>query len=116
MDEQDQTALLQVEVVTTGPLPVVTASGEVDIVSAPVLERALRQALRQRPRTVIVDLAGISFLGSVGIGVLAAAGGQCPELLRIVASHPVRRPLELTGAANLFVLCDSLAAAIAQPA
>ncbi|WP_405490692.1 STAS domain-containing protein [Nocardia sp. NBC_00511] len=112
MHEPDPTRLLQVHVDTEDPIPVLTATGEVDLVSAPVLERALRHALEQAPRTVVLDLSQVTFFASVGIAVLITATRSCPEPLRIVAPYPVRRPLEVTGVAELFALCDSLDTAL----
>ncbi|MFB8003776.1 STAS domain-containing protein [Nocardia sp. NPDC056000] len=94
--------------------PVVTVTGEVDVTSAPMLDRVLRDALHTSPRTVVIDMTGVSFLGSAGITVLAAAAQHSPELLRIVGSYPVSRPLEITGADVLFAMCDSLPAAMNQ--
>ncbi|MFB8003901.1 STAS domain-containing protein [Nocardia sp. NPDC056000] len=111
MNAPDQ--LLRVRLDDDAANPVVTVSGEIDVTSAPMLERVLRQALATNPRTVVVDMAGVSFLGSAGITVLAAAAQQCRELPRVVASYPVRRPLEITGADTLFVLCDNLDTALA---
>ncbi|MFB8004995.1 STAS domain-containing protein [Nocardia sp. NPDC056000] len=114
MHDPDRTQLLQVELDENAAIPVVTASGEIDVTSAPVLERVLRRALRAGPRTVVVVMTGVSFLGSAGITVLAAVAEECLEPPRIVASYPVRRPIEVTGADALFVLCDSLATALGQ--
>ncbi|MFB8003627.1 STAS domain-containing protein [Nocardia sp. NPDC056000] len=77
MNDPDQ--LLQVELDENAAIPVVTASGEIDVTSAPVLERVLRRALRAGTRTVVVDMTGVSFLGSAGITVLAAVAEECLE-------------------------------------
>jgi anti-sigma B factor antagonist len=49
-----------------------TVRGEIDLASAPALERELRDA--ERPaRRVVLDLAGLEFIDSTGIHVLVDA-------------------------------------------
>ncbi|SDX96976.1 anti-anti-sigma factor [Amycolatopsis xylanica] len=58
------------ETVTT-----VTARGEIDLISTPELENALRTALdaARPPMTVVADLAGVTFLSSSGMSALIQA-------------------------------------------
>ncbi|WP_162958702.1 STAS domain-containing protein [Nocardia yunnanensis] len=100
--------LLAVNIHTAGGAIVVTATGEIDLNSAPVLERALREVLAQHPETVVVDLSAVSFLGTTGIAVLLTAAQSCRQPMRLVPSYPARRPLEVTGAAQLFILYENL--------
>lgn len=57
---------------------VVTVEGEVDLLTARQLMDALEQVWQERPdvATVIVDLAGVTFLGSSGLGILADLAGR----------------------------------------
>ena len=54
----------------------------------------------------VIDLGGVTFLASSGLAVLIRAAHRAEEdgvRLRLVAStRPVRRPLEVTGADQLF--------------
>ncbi len=78
---------------------VVRVSGDVDIVTAPVLQRHLDSAIAAGRPTVVIDLSETTFLDARGVGVLVAArkhiarnGG------RLVLRKPpalVRRVLEL---------------------
>jgi anti-sigma B factor antagonist len=78
---------------------VVRVFGEVDIVTAPVLQRHLESAIGSGRPTVVIDLAETTFLDARGVGALVnarkrvtAAGG------RMVIRRPpalVRRVLEL---------------------
>jgi anti-anti-sigma factor len=78
---------------------VVRVFGEVDIVTAPVLQRHLDAAISSGRASVVIDLAETTFLDARGVGVLvaarkviAAAGGH------LVIRRPppiVRRVLEV---------------------
>jgi anti-anti-sigma factor len=57
---------------------VVTVEGEVDLLTARQLMDALEQVWRERPEstTVVIDLSGVTFLGSSGLGILADLAGR----------------------------------------
>lgn len=57
---------------------VVTVAGEVDLLTARELMEALEQVWKDRPDlgTVVIDLSGVSFLGSSGLGILADLAGR----------------------------------------
>lgn len=96
---------------------VVTAIGEVDAVTAPTLLTALRGALEACGGVVVVDLSGISFLSSAGLGVLdaaaeiaAGAAESRGSRLRLVADHqrPVLHPLRISGLDHMLALYDTV--------
>ena len=89
---------LDVRTETVGSTVVLTAAGEIDMASAPDLQSAVEEALRAEPPVLVVDLTGVGFFGSAGLSVLLVAAEAAPERsLRVVASEPVRRPIEITG-------------------
>jgi anti-sigma B factor antagonist len=57
---------------------VVTVEGEVDLLTARQLMDALEQVWQERPdtATVVIDLSGVTFLGSSGLGILADLAGR----------------------------------------
>ena len=74
---------------------VLTVSGEVDMLSSPLLADAIQTALATKPAALIVDLSKVGFLASAGMTVLVTAQaesevggsnsrmGRCPvQLLR----------------------------------
>jgi anti-sigma B factor antagonist len=77
----------------------VTIRGDLDVVTAPALRGYLAQALHERPRLVVFDLAGVGFMDCAA----AAAIRTCHALPggpRLVLRHPrpvVRRLLSLSG-------------------
>jgi anti-sigma B factor antagonist len=65
-----------------------------------------------------VDLSGVTFLASSGLAVLIRAAHRSTEQNRrlrlVAATRAVTRPLELTGADQLFVLHADVDAALAD--
>lgn len=99
-----------------GEIAVVAAAGVVDMLTAPQLEDALRKAVANKPEGLIVDLTGVEFLASAGMGVLVAAHDAADEGTRfcVVADGPATsRPLKLVGIADIVPLYESLDEALA---
>jgi len=103
--EPTTTELVSVDISLTGRGAVVTAAGEIDSTSAPVLRDRLESLLDEEVAEVTVDLTGVSFLDSAGLCVLAAAHRMAAErdvAFRVLASsRAVIRPLQITGLWNL---------------
>jgi anti-sigma B factor antagonist len=77
-------------------------TGELDIATTPILERAFDAVYHDDPAAMIViDLTELSFMDSTGIGALLRMNDACKQAdrLRIVNGTPmVVRVLEITGA------------------
>jgi anti-sigma B factor antagonist len=97
--------LVSVDVSVTGPRALVTAAGEIDSTSAPVLRERLEALLEGEVTEFTVDLTAVTFLDSAGLCVLAAAhrsAAQRDVTMRVLASsRAVIRPLQITGLWNL---------------
>ena len=95
------TDLVRIDVVVHGAAVQLTAAGEIDSSSAPVLEHRLEAVLAGELERLTIDLRDVTFLDSAGLCVLAAAhkrAGQKQILLRVLASsRAVIRPLQITG-------------------
>jgi anti-sigma B factor antagonist len=93
--------LVTIDVATAGSSATVTASGEIDSTSAPVLRERLEGLLAGELEEFVVDLVGVSFLDSAGLCVLAAAHRQAAaqgvKMRVLAASRAVIRPLQITG-------------------
>jgi anti-anti-sigma factor len=92
---------LEVEVASGDPALVVVR-GEIDLLTAADLGRALREVIaRRRPSAIHVDLSAVAFIDSTGIQVLVATRADARAAgiaLRVVAaSGPVLRVLRLAG-------------------
>lgn len=85
---------------------VVTVSGEIDVRTAPALRHTLFDPEVVVARLVVVDLAAVTFIDSVGIGALVAARrwltGRGTSMLLVCADNQPRRVLEMTGLHKVF--------------
>ena len=97
---------------------VLSLTGELDISTSDRFERELDELLDGGARRLVVDLLGITFLGSVGLGLLTraakrtrAVAGECI----VVSDDPrVLRVFEITGLDRIFRIERSLMEAVAQ--
>ena len=78
-----------------------SAAGEIDSSSAPVLRTEIEAILGRTVREVVLDLDEVTFLDSAGLSALATAHRSAAERgvrLRVLASaRAVMRPLQITG-------------------
>ncbi|WP_054814485.1 STAS domain-containing protein [Nocardia arizonensis] len=113
MSSEGKNSLLDVEHTTVRSTAVLMVTGEVDVASAPRLQAAVEEALREQPPVLVVDLSGVSFFGSAGLSVLLVATETAPAGgLRVVASDQVRRPIEVTGLDKLLAVFDTVDRAV----
>jgi anti-sigma B factor antagonist len=96
---------------------VVTASGELDVWSAPMLDAQLQDVAARAVGSLIVDLTAVPLIDSVVLGVLVrhakhlrAAG---TELVLVSDDPRTVRVIEITGLGHLFRMTPSLADALA---
>ncbi len=81
---------------------VISVFGEVDVASAPMVGQALQEAEVSAATSVVLDLAGVTFLDSAGIRVLmnavsASRAGLNKLSVRREYQPPVDRVLALAG-------------------
>lgn len=94
----------QVRIVSHQPHPgilVCAITGEIDLVTAPVLRRALGRALHSPTPTLILDLSQVDFLGAIGVGLVQDTAHRATHDHRtfalVVNTALVRRVLDITG-------------------
>ena len=95
------------DVTVDGETATLAISGEVDLASAPGLRSELQ---RLDARNLVVDLSGVTFIDSTGLGVLVAAlkrtresGGQ---LTLRSPTRATRKVLDITGLSQLVAIED----------
>ncbi len=81
---------------------VVTLSGSLDLQSRAELEERAKAAFGpELARSIVLDLAGVTFIDSTGIGAVVALAGDASEAgIRFALRNPsarVARILEITG-------------------
>lgn len=87
---------------------VVALAGEVDMYTAPTVDRELEGAVAAGARTVIVDLSAATFIDSTFLGVLLRWLGRLRESggeLGVVCADPsLRKVFEITGLDRLLTI------------
>ncbi len=93
--------LLDLAVYRADGVTVIAVIGEVDLLTAPLLTSRVNEELVRCPKAIVLDLSGVSFLGSSGLAVLVQirdrAGEQAVPLRLVSNSQAVIRPLVAAG-------------------
>jgi anti-sigma B factor antagonist len=88
---------------------VVEAQGEIDLSTRSLFADHLAELIREGTRRLLIDLSGVKFMDSSGLGVLLKVrrdlGGEGSSL-RLVVSADLRQIFELTGLDRHFELVD----------
>jgi anti-sigma B factor antagonist len=94
------------------PFTVLAVKGEIDVYSAPRLRERLVELVSEGHRQIVVDLEGVDFLDSTGLGVLVGGlkrlrthGGD----LSLVCTQPrILKVFEITGLTTVFSIATSV--------
>jgi anti-sigma B factor antagonist len=94
------------------PFTVLAVKGEIDVYSAPRLRERLVELVSEGHRRIVVDLEGVDFLDSTGLGVLVGGlkrlrthGGD----LSLVCTQPrILKVFEITGLTTVFSIATSV--------
>lgn len=107
-DTDDDPSRLSVTTQRSPDRVVVTAAGQLDMATAPVLRAELVEVfLRGTPAHLVVDLAGVEYADSTGLGVLVGARRRVAAdngRMTVVALERVRRVMELAGLNQLWAI------------
>jgi anti-sigma B factor antagonist len=77
----------------------VHVTGEIDMLTAPVLRSGLAFLIDSAPAVLVIDLTGVRFIGASGFAALVGTRDEAAttELRLVCDSHAVLRPLEILG-------------------
>jgi anti-sigma B factor antagonist len=108
---------LSVSKTSAGDVPILAVSGEVDVYSAPALKDKIGELIQSGQTTLIVDLSGVAFLDSTGLGALVearAATNEAGGSLPIVCSQErILKLFTITGLDGVFTIHPDVGAAVA---
>ena len=88
----------------------VRIAGDVDMAAVPMLTDTVRQLSERSPRSVFVDLAGITFAGAALANFLAQAHSRMPRGSFLVVCRPAATTLSVlvaTGVLGVLTVCDN---------
>ncbi len=99
-----------------GDRSIISVEGEVDIASAEILDSAVLSEISSAPTQVIVDLSGVSFMDSTGLGVIVRGLKRAREadidFDLVLTNERVLKIFSITGLDSLIPIHDSLEAAL----
>jgi anti-sigma B factor antagonist len=109
---------LALETNERGDVTVVSIKGEVDLYTAPSLKERIADLVSAGRSRLAVDLAGVEFMDSTGLGVLIGGLKRCKEaggsLALVAPREPVIKVLSITGLDKVFPIHETLEQATAS--
>jgi len=110
--------LLKIEVAQHGPTTVVKLIGSANMVTSSDLKDQLLKLVKNEPNRLLLDLSGLEFISSVGLGAIIAAHIRCRHhnsSIELIAPQPdIHDLLTVTNLTSLFTVHKSLADALAN--
>jgi len=101
-----------VESRVSGDRAIVTVRGDFDLQVAARVVAELAKVEEGAPALLVIDLSGLSFLDSSGMGVIAAAQARAVEagrrLVLVRPPYTVRRAFEISGFDDVVTVVDDL--------
>lgn len=98
-------------------MTVLAPTGRLDVAGAPALKDAITEVVKDGPSRVVIDMEGVSFVDSTGLGSVIAALKQIRsgqgELRLAAPNQQVRVVLELTTLDRVFPYYASVEEALA---
>ena len=103
---------LSVDSRPAGGRTVVTVGGDIDVYTAPELRDRLVELVEAGHYHLVVDLEGVDFLDSTGLGVLVGALKRVRahegSLLLVCTQERLLKIFRITGLAKVFPIYDSV--------
>lgn len=98
----------------TNGIAKITLAGELDASSAPEFKAQVEKAAAEKPRRLVLMLAGLEYMASAGLRVLIFAKqklGSSTDIYVVGAQPPIVETLEMTGFHHSVVMLDEYDAA-----
>ena len=106
---------LGLDVSKAGDYAVVDVKGEIDVYTAPKLREKLIELVSEGSHNVVVNLEGVDFLDSTGLGVLVGALKRVKAhegtLALVCTQDKILKIFKITGLTKVFPIHDSVEAA-----
>ncbi len=103
---------LVLEINERGDVTVVAVKGEVDLYTASALKERIADLVSAGRTRLAIDLAGVEFMDSTGLGVLIGGLKRCKEaggwLALVAPREPVVKVLSITGLDKVFAIHEDV--------
>lgn len=100
-----------------GGRTVVVVGGEIDVYTAPVLRERLNELVSDGHHQLVVDMEGVDFLDSTGLGVLVGGLKKVRQhegsLHLVCTQEKILKVFRITGLTKVFPIHDTVDAALA---
>jgi anti-sigma B factor antagonist len=97
---------------------VVEVIGEIDVYTAPKLREQLAELVDSGRHDIVVDMQGVEFLDSTGLGVLVGGLKRVKQhdgsMNLVCTQERILKIFRITGLTKVFPIHDSVAAAVAS--
>ena len=95
---------------------IVAVEGEIDVYTAPKLRDKITELVGEGVYHIIIDMEGVEFLDSTGLGVLVGGlkrvRSHDGDLALVCTQRRILKVLEITGLTKVFTIHDSVDSAI----
>lgn len=111
---------MELSVVTRreGVHTVISVTGEIDVYTAPTLRERLNEVVASGQHHLVVDMAGVDFLDSTGLGVLVGGlkrvRSQNGTLQLVCDQEKILKVFRITGLTKVFPIHPTLEQALAD--
>ena len=99
------TTSLEIVIEGTAEEPVLVLLGEIDVASVVGLRTAVDE-LPRHPCPITIDLGGVTFMDSTGLGWLAGLARSGCEVTLQATPDPIRKLLDVTGVVAVVALAE----------
>jgi len=108
---------LGLDVTERNGFAILAVHGEVDVYTAPRFRERLIELVSEGKNKIIVDLEGVDFLDSTGLGVLVGGlkrlRSNDGDLTLVCTQSRILKVFEVTGLTKVFAIHESVDAAVA---
>ena len=95
---------------------IIAVGGEIDVYTAPRLRDKITELVADGVYSLIIDMEGVEFLDSTGLGVLVGGlkrvRSHDGDLALVCTQRRILKVLEITGLTKVFAIHDSVDAAV----
>jgi anti-sigma B factor antagonist len=113
---------LDMDVSSQGGRTVLAVGGEIDVYTAPSLQSRAAEVIEEataagNPPRLVIDLSGVTFIDSTGLGVLVAVQNRAQDeqgsLVVVCSTERILKLLRLTGLTDVLTIKSSVEDAVA---
>jgi anti-sigma B factor antagonist len=102
----------------TGVIPILQVEGEIDLSTSEDFKRAVYDMIEGGKKNIVIDLSGVGFMDSTGLGVLVGALKKTRMLggtVRLICNNDtILKTFTLTGLDKVFLIYNNLRECLAE--